>query len=101
MKAEDRIVIDNDFDKQVFDFGLKVGRTFLRYNPDLKPTVSFYFDKKDPNKKVVMFPGNEDCTMFLASLDVQLHEKFILPRAMGFDNRIYFLIFKELGLLKQ
>ena len=98
---EERIVIDNNFDTQVFEFGLKVGRTFLRYNPDLKPTISFYFDKKDPNKRVLMFPKNEDCSMFLASLDAQLHEKFILPGAMSFDSRIYYMIFKELGLLKK
>ena len=73
MKPEDRVVLENDFDKQVFEFGLKVGKTFLKYNPDLKPTISFYFDKKDPNKRVLMFPKNEDCTTFLASLDAQLH----------------------------
>ena len=100
MSAEERIVIDNDFDKQVFEFGLKVGRTFLHYNPDLKPTISFYFDSKNPNR-LLMFPKNGDCSMFLASLDAQLHEKFILPGAMSFDSRIYYMIFKELGLLKK
>jgi len=100
MKPEDRVVLENDFDKQVFEFGLKVGKTFLKYNPDLKPTISFYFDKKDPNKRVLMFPKNEDCTTFLASLDAQLHEKFILPGAETFNQKIYFMIFKELGLIK-
>jgi hypothetical protein len=100
MNPEDQVVLDNDFDKQVFEFGLKVGKTFLKYNTDLKPTISFYFDKKDPNKQVMMFPKNEDCSMFLASLDVQLHEKFVLPGASQFNNKIYLMIFRELGLLK-
>jgi hypothetical protein len=100
MSIEDKIVLDNDFDKKVFEYALKIGKVFMRYNPDLKPTISFLFSKEDPNR-VLMFPKDEDCNAFLAALDSQLHEKFIVPGAEGFSRKIYYMVFRELGLLKK
>ena len=98
--AENQIILNNDFDKRVFEYALKIGKVFMRYNPDLKPTISFLFDKKDPNKRMLMFPRDEDANAFLAALDAQLHEKFIIPGAERFDIRIYYMVLRELGLLK-
>lgn len=99
--AEDQIVLDTNFDKAVFEYALKIGKVFMRYNPDLKPTITFLFDKKNPNKRMLMFPKDGDANAFLAALDAQLHEKFIIPGAERFDIRIYYMVLRELGLLKK
>jgi hypothetical protein len=94
---EQQIVLDEK-DKQILDFALKVGKTVLRYNPDLKPSFTFLFSKKEPNKKVVMVPRNEDCSMFLSAIEYQLHDKFIIDGE--FDRKIYYVLFKQLGLIR-
>ncbi len=92
----EEIVLDNDFDKQVLDYAVKVGKTFLKHNPDIKPSVSFFMDKS--KTRLVMMIKDEDTSAFVANLDRQLHEKFIIDGT--FDTRIYYLLLKHLGLLK-
>lgn len=91
------INLDNEFDKQVLDYAIKVGKAFLKYNTDIKPSVSFYMDRS--KVRLVMMIRDEATSAFIANLDRQLHEKFIIDGA--FDTRIYYLLLKHLGLLQQ
>jgi hypothetical protein len=87
----------SESDKQVVDFGVKVGKRFLNLNKDLLPRVAFFFDSKGQTDKIVMLTKNEDATALLSVLDSQLHEKYIISGS--FDPKIYFSIFKELNLV--
>jgi len=97
--AQASIVLESQFDMEVLDYAMKVGKAFMKYNRDCQPHASFIFDKKEPNKRVVMVIRNEDCSTFMANLDRQLHDKFTIEGK--FNDKIYFLLFRQLGLIIQ
>lgn len=98
MTEELNVTLDSDIYKQVYGYALNAAQQIKEDNPDLKPHIQFRFSSKDPNvmEKLVK---NQDAHTFLTMLDYLVNDKFIIQGQI--EAKIYYLIFKELGLLKQ
>jgi hypothetical protein len=95
---EINVSLDEGLEKQIYDFAVKVGRDIMDKNPDLHPYVQFRYNSRSPNVMEKLIK-NQDATTFLTMLDYQLNDKFIIQGQI--PAKVYYLVFKELKLLRK
>lgn len=88
--------LDRDIDIKIYEYAKKVGKQILESDKDLNPSVRFQFEKKDPNR-MVMLMRNDDAATFFAQLEYHLNDKFTIEGPI--DAKIYYLLLHELGLI--
>ena len=87
------VKLERDIDIKIFEYALKVGQKILESDKDLNPSVRFQFDKKNPNK-MIMLIRNDDAATFFSQLEYHINEKFIVEGSI--DAKIYYMLLHAL-----
>ena len=96
--SDDRLNVKlyRDIDMRIYDYAKDVAAKILKADKDLNPSVRFQFDKRNPDK-MIMLMRNDDAATFFAQLEYHLNDKFVIEG--NIDPKIYYLLLHELGLL--